>query len=431
MLYSFGRIRIINRCKTKSAVATAAYHSSSKMRNEWDGVTHDYRKKKDVGDSFIRMPENAPKRYTDESIPAAKRMEMLWNDVELFDKGFNAQLARQNYLALQDEFTLEQNLECVDRFIEENCTSVGMGVTYSVHLKPQNPHVDLMYLMREFDKDGNFKKKSQKQYLCRKDEEEKYLSAEEFKAVKKDGWEKIYRCVNAVGEEKNLTPSELDQAEGFERKSKYPLDRKVEINTWNDKELAKKWRKSWEIILNDKFKELGMKKRVDCRSNQERGMATVPTQHEGWGPGSAERKKENEEIRNYNKEVLSLGRMVVRAFKDIEQQIVELQEPQTEESLQQQIERLEENAGIANAVINAEDLLPDMQKSFFKERMKRLWDQVTRMIQKAWDRFKTPQTVKMEPKGLTLDDLIGNAVAQKKPAAEKGSQKNMDMERER
>ena len=39
-------ISIISRGKGKSAVASAAYISCEKLTNEWDGVTHDYHKKK-------------------------------------------------------------------------------------------------------------------------------------------------------------------------------------------------------------------------------------------------------------------------------------------------------------------------------------------------------------------------------------------------
>lgn len=260
MLYSFGRIKIITRGRTKSAVATAAYHSANEFKNEWDGVTHDFSEKKHVGDSFIRMPENAPARYTDEDVPVAERLAMIWNDVEQFDGSANAQLARQNYLALQNEFTLEQNLECVERFIKENCTDIGMGASYSVHFKPGNWHVDIMYLMREFDENGQFKTKSRKEYLCRdKSGKEQYFTAVAFKEAKKQGWEKVYRYKNGE-EKKQLTASEasLPECSGFKRVSKYPVDRKVDVNTWNDRDLAARWRKSWEVILNEKFEELGM-----------------------------------------------------------------------------------------------------------------------------------------------------------------------------
>nr|WP_231947319.1 MobA/MobL family protein [Anaerococcus mediterraneensis] len=44
-------VNIISRGKGKSAVASAAYISGEKIKNEWDGVTHDYTKKQS---KFVR-----------------------------------------------------------------------------------------------------------------------------------------------------------------------------------------------------------------------------------------------------------------------------------------------------------------------------------------------------------------------------------------
>ncbi|MDU2220424.1 MAG: MobA/MobL family protein [Finegoldia magna] len=38
-------VNIISRGKGKIAVASAAYISGEKIKNEWDGVTHDYTRK--------------------------------------------------------------------------------------------------------------------------------------------------------------------------------------------------------------------------------------------------------------------------------------------------------------------------------------------------------------------------------------------------
>ena len=44
-------VNIISRGKGKSAVASAAYISGEKIKNEWDGVTHDYTKKQGVNNN--------------------------------------------------------------------------------------------------------------------------------------------------------------------------------------------------------------------------------------------------------------------------------------------------------------------------------------------------------------------------------------------
>ena len=44
---------IISRGKGRSAVAAAAYRSGSRITNEYDGVVHDYRRKRGVIDKQI------------------------------------------------------------------------------------------------------------------------------------------------------------------------------------------------------------------------------------------------------------------------------------------------------------------------------------------------------------------------------------------
>lgn len=41
-------VNIISRGKGKSSVASAAYISGKKIKNEWDGVTYDYKRKKSI-----------------------------------------------------------------------------------------------------------------------------------------------------------------------------------------------------------------------------------------------------------------------------------------------------------------------------------------------------------------------------------------------
>lgn len=333
--YSFGRVKVISRSGVKSAVATAAYHAGIALTNQYDGINHDYSYKQDVGETYIRMPETAPERWRDESIPAKERVGIIWNDVEMAQTATNAQLARSNFIALPHNLTIEQGLECVDRFISENCTSKGMGATYSLHNKANNRHVDVMYLMREYDESGKPREKSKKQYLCRNEQGwERYLDAEKLKQSK--GYEKVYKYQNG-SEKRNMTASEAARAgDGWQRINKYPVCRTIKTGGWDDPDLAQKWRKSWEEILNDKYKELGMSDRVDCRSYKDRGLGIMPTVHEGHGPGSEERKAHNQEVRQFRKDAGRIYREGRGILKSVENQIEDLQKNrQTEGSIQQ------------------------------------------------------------------------------------------------
>ena len=83
-------IGIVSRGKGKSAVAAAAYRSGEKITNEWDGMTHDYTRKRGVVHTEILLPPHAPPSFSDRAA--------LWNSVELYEKAGNAQLQKPFYV---------------------------------------------------------------------------------------------------------------------------------------------------------------------------------------------------------------------------------------------------------------------------------------------------------------------------------------------
>ena len=66
--------KIVSRGTGRSAVAAAAYMSCSKIFNDYDGVLHDFTRKRGLVWEQIFLPENAPPEWADRSI--------LWNAVE-------------------------------------------------------------------------------------------------------------------------------------------------------------------------------------------------------------------------------------------------------------------------------------------------------------------------------------------------------------
>ena len=112
-------IKIIGRGGTKprSAVASAAYRSGTKMTNEYDGVTHDYTRKQGVVYSEIMLPAHAPEKFSERSV--------LWNSVEKIEKSGNAQLAREVEVSLPRELDRESQVQLVkdyvNRFPVEHC----------------------------------------------------------------------------------------------------------------------------------------------------------------------------------------------------------------------------------------------------------------------------------------------------------------------
>ena len=61
-------IKIISRGGGKSAVAAAAYRAGEKIKNDFDGQTHDYTRKGGIAHSEIMLPDNAPVEYKDKAI---------------------------------------------------------------------------------------------------------------------------------------------------------------------------------------------------------------------------------------------------------------------------------------------------------------------------------------------------------------------------
>ena len=132
----------IKRSAGQSAVASAAYRSGEKLHSEYYGEDSDYTKKGGVICSEILLPPHAPPEYTDR--------ETLWNAVEKAERGKKAQLAYSFDIALQNEFSMQENIELARQFLLEQFVSRGMVVDFAVHAPDKddggisNPHFHVM-----------------------------------------------------------------------------------------------------------------------------------------------------------------------------------------------------------------------------------------------------------------------------------------------
>ena len=86
----------------QSAIASAAYRAGERLYSEYYGEYSDYTRKGGVICSDILLPSHAPPEYADR--------QTLWNAVEKAERGKNAQLAYSFDIALQNEFSLEENI---------------------------------------------------------------------------------------------------------------------------------------------------------------------------------------------------------------------------------------------------------------------------------------------------------------------------------
>ena len=271
--------KIVSRGAGRSAVAAAAYLSCSRMHNEYDGVQHDYTRKQGLGWRQVFLPATAPAEWQDR--------EILWNAVEETETAKDSRLAREFVAALPIELSREEQIQLLQDFIKEQFVADGMCADAAIHdpYPPgHNPHAHILLTVRPLDEKGKWQYKTEKEYLCVKDSEERGFTAAEFKQAQGDGWEKQYQY--KVGKKKvYMTPSAA-QAQGYERVSKYPKSTKYGRQNpiserWNSEEQLVFWRKAWADVTNLHLERAGQEERIDHRSHAERGLEEQPTIHEG------------------------------------------------------------------------------------------------------------------------------------------------------
>ena len=278
--------KVISRSVGRSAVAAAAYMSCSQILNDYDGVQHDYTRKQGLVWQQIFLPEHAPQEWQDRSI--------LWNAVEENEKTKDSRLAREFVVALPVELDKEQWISLLTDFIQEQFVSDGMCADICIHdIDRHNPHAHIMLTVRPLDEHGKWQYKTEKEYLCVRNGEERGFTSAEFKAAQADGWEKQYQY--KVGKKKvYMPPSEAEQYD-YERVSKYPKSTKYGRQNpisarWNSDEQLVLWREAWADTVNRSLERSGMEKRIDHRSHAARGLDEQPTIHEGVIAQALERK---------------------------------------------------------------------------------------------------------------------------------------------
>ena len=266
-------IGIVSRGKGKSAVAAATYRSGEKITNEWDGMTHDYTRKRGVVHTEILLPPHAPPSFSDRAT--------LWNSVELYEKTGNAQLAREIDAALPIELSREEQIRLVREYCSSQFVSRGMCVDFAIHdTDSGNPHCHIMLTMRPLDERGAWAAKSKKEYDIDENGERIRLPSGRYKT------------------------------------------HKVDLTGWNDKGNALLWRKAWADISNAYLERAGRPERIDHRSNAERGIDELPTVHMGVAACQMEKKGIATEKGELNRNIQKANRLI----REIRAQIGKLKE---------------------------------------------------------------------------------------------------------
>ena len=267
-LYHFSMDQI-TRGEAHAVVNNAAYRAGEKYHDERYGEIWDYTHKQGVMYKEIFLPEHAPKRLQDR--------ETLWNEVEAVEKHPRAQLAHNIEFSLQNELSLEENIEVARKFVQEIFVEKGMIVDLCVHQphrddpeEPDNPHVHLLIPIRPIREDGTWGNKQRRVYET---------DAEGNPVYEKNGKRK-YTAVSLTG--------------------------------WSEKQALEKYRENYATYFNAKFKEKGLTCRIDHRSYAERGIDLIPQIHEGPAVGKMEKRGIVTEKRAINLLIKSINTCRIR-----------------------------------------------------------------------------------------------------------------------
>lgn len=214
----------MKRSAGQSVIESAAYRAGERLYSERYGEHSDYTRKGGVVYTEILLPPHAPRVYADR--------QTLWNAVEAAERGKNAQLAYSFDIALQNEFTLDENIAIARQFLLDNFVSRGMIADLAIHQPDreggiENPHFHVLCPIRPLDPDGTWGAKQRRVY-------------------REDG--------------------------------KFDA---VPTADWGKPETLEVWRKAWAELCNAKFKDKGLECRIDHRSYKKQGLDRAPTVHEG------------------------------------------------------------------------------------------------------------------------------------------------------
>ena len=282
----------IKRSKGQSAIAAAAYRAGEKLYSEYYSETSDYTNKGGVICSEILLPDHAPKKYADR--------QTLWNAVEKVERGKNSQLAYSFDIALQNEFSLDENIALARQFLLEHFVSRGMVVDFAIHVPDtepggiSNPHFHVMAPIRPIEPNGK--------------------------------WGMKQRRVYELDEEGNRL---LDADGNY-------IFNAVPTTDWGCPETLEYWREQWAALCNAKFEEKGLPERIDHRSYERQGVDILPTIHEGPSVRQMEAKgirtdkgEFNRWIKATNSLIQSVRKKIAALLDWLKETKAELAKPQT------------------------------------------------------------------------------------------------------
>ena len=260
--------KVVSRGAGRSAAAAAAYLSCSRIYNDYDGIQHDYTRKQGLVWQQVFLPPQAPPEWQDR--------EKLWNAVEAAEKAKDSRLARELVVALPIELNQEQQISLIEEFIQEQFVADGMCADAAIHdTDGHNPHAHILLTVRPLDEKGQWQYKTEKEYLCVRNGEERGFTTAEFLKAQKEGWEKQYPY--KIGKKKVYMAPSAAEVRGLARADKHPKSSRYGRQNpitlrWNSEEQLLLWRENWAGAANLALEQAGREERIDHRSHAARAM---------------------------------------------------------------------------------------------------------------------------------------------------------------
>ena len=265
-------VKVIQRSKRQSAVASAAYQSGERLFSEYDQKQKYYSHKSEIVHTEIMLPPHAPPEYTDRNT--------LWNAAEAIEKQWNSQLARRLVLAIPRDIPPAQQADLIRDYCREFFVSKGMIADFAIHDKGDgNPHAHILFTMRGMDEQGRWLPKSRKVYDLDENGERIRLPSGNWKSHKED-----------------------------------TVD-------WNDQKYGEIWRQAWQDTANRYLEAIGSPERLNLKSYERQGIDKIPTVHMGPAVSYLERKGIQINIGNLNRDIKAANslmqsiRQMVRSLK--------------------------------------------------------------------------------------------------------------------
>jgi hypothetical protein len=224
-------MQVVSRSAGRSSTAGAAYRGRCCLADERTGEVHDYSRHQGLLDHAILTPARAPEW--------ARESDSLWNAVEQTEKRKDAQLYRENILALPHELTLEQNRAMLHGFVQAHYVKRGMAAQVDIHAADlegdqRNIHAHIMLTTRAINRNGFAEKKAR---------------------------------------------------------------------NWNEKATLQAWREGWAEAINTALERHGHQERVDHRTLSEQGVFREATRHLGPAVSAMERRGEQTRAGDHNRAV--------------------------------------------------------------------------------------------------------------------------------